>query len=150
MPMLPTLRGAARVPLEEAARLESGLRRLFGEPFALPFFADANGWVPAVDVAESGGDLVVTAELPGMGKEDIGLELSQGVLTIKGEKTEESERQEQEMHVTERSYGSFRRSFALPCPVDETKAAAEFKDGVLRVTLPKTGEAKGKKIEITG
>lgn len=150
MPMLPTLRGAARVPLAEAARLESGLRRLFAEPFPLSLFAEPVAWMPAVDVAERDGDLVVTAELPGMGKEDIGLELSEGVLTIKGEKTEESEHEEQEMHVTERSYGSFRRSLTLPCPVDETKVAAEFKDGVLRVTLPKTGEAKGRKIEITG
>jgi HSP20 family protein len=150
MPMLPALRTAARTPFQEAARLESTLRRLFAEPFPLPFFAETVGWMPAVDVAESNGDLVVTAELPGMKKDDIALELADGVLTLRGQKTEESEREEREMHVTERSYGSFRRSFTLPCPVDETKVNAEFKDGVLRVTLPKTGEAKGQKIEIAG
>lgn len=146
----PTRRSGALAPLHDLGRLQNRLHRLFEEPFALPFFTDGIGWAPAIDVAESDGELIVTAELPGMKKEDVDLQLADGVLTLKGEKSEESERQEQEIHVVERSYGAFRRSFTLPCAVDETKVAAEFKDGVLRVTLPKTGEPNGKKIEITG
>ncbi len=134
--------------LQAIGQFQNRLLRMIEEPFALPLFAETIGWAPAVDVAESDGNLVVTAELPGMKKEDVTLELANGVLTLRGEKKEETERKEEEMHVVERSYGSFRRSFTLPCTVDETKAAAEFKDGVLRVTLPKTGEPGGKKIEI--
>ncbi|HEU0012683.1 MAG TPA: ATP-binding protein [Longimicrobium sp.] len=147
MSMFPTRRTGAA--LTEPGRLQNRLRQFFDEPFTFPFFGEA-GWVPAIDVAESNGDLVVTAELPGMKKENVELELSDGILTLRGEKSEESERTEQEMYVTERSYGSFRRSVALPCAVDETRVAAEFRDGVLRVTLPKTGEPNGKKIEIAG
>ncbi|HEU4452680.1 MAG TPA: Hsp20/alpha crystallin family protein [Longimicrobium sp.] len=144
MTLLPTRRAGLRAPLENR------LLRIFDEPFGFPFFPEPIGWTPAIDVAERDGELVVTAELPGMKKEDVELELGDGVLTLRGEKRTESERTEDEMHLVERSYGSFRRSFTLPCPVDETKVTAEFKDGVLRVTLPRTGQTNGRKIEIAG
>ncbi|HEU0299900.1 MAG TPA: Hsp20/alpha crystallin family protein [Longimicrobium sp.] len=149
MTMLPTWRVGARTPLHQGGRLQHRLRQLFDEPFTLPFIADI-GWDPAIDIAENDGELIVTAELPGMKKEEVELDLTDGVLTLKGEKKEESEREEQEMHVVERSYGFFRRSFTLPSAVDAAKVSAEFKDGVLRVTLPTTGEPNGKKIEIAG
>lgn len=147
---LATMRTAAGAPPHELGRLQNRLRRLFDEPFSLSLFPDSVGWAPAIDVSENETELIVTAELPGMKKEDVDLELADGVLTLKGEKSEESERQEDELHVTERRYGSFRRSLLLPRSVDETGITAEFKDGVLRVTLPKTGEPGGKKIEIAG
>jgi HSP20 family protein len=137
-------------PFQEHSRVENRLRRLFGDPFALPFVLEPVGWAPAVDVAEQNGSLLVTAELPGMTKDDVEVDLSNGVLTISGSKKEEKDRTEQEMHIVERSYGSFRRSFTLPCAVDEAGVKADYKDGVLRVTLPKTGEPAGKKIPITG
>lgn len=101
-----------------------------------------------MDVSESDGELVVTAELPGMNGEDVHIDPTDNVLTIRGEKKEEMEREEKEMRVYERSYGSFRRSFMLSSPVDEAKVGAEFRDGVLKVTLPRVEKAKGREIQV--
>jgi len=150
MSMLPTRTRFPLDPLQELSRVENRIRRLFDEPFALPFFAETLAWVPPVDVTETDGNLVVTAELPGMKKEDVEVDLANGVLTIRGEKKEETERKDGDLHVTERSYGSFRRAFMLPGTVDEAKVQAEFTDGVLRVTLPRTEMPEGKKITING
>ena len=150
MTMLATRTRNVLDPFQELSRVENRLRRLFAEPFDLPLLVEPVGWAPAVDVAEQNGNLLVTAELPGMTKDDVEVDLSNGVLTISGSKKEETERKEQEMHIVERSYGAFRRSFTLPCAVDEATVKADFKDGVLRVTLPKMAEPEGKKIEITG
>lgn len=149
MSLLP-LRTVGPSALQEMGRFQNRLLRMFDEPFTLPFFPETIGWAPAIDVAENDGNLIVTAELPGMKKDDVSIEVTNGVLTLTGEKKEETERDEQEMHVVERSYGSFRRSFTLPFAVDEAKALAEYRDGVLRVTLPKLGVPQGRKIEITG
>lgn len=138
--------GTALSPWQEISEMQNRLRHLL--PFSMPVFAEPLGWAPAVDVSESDGELVVTAELPGMRREDVHIELSDGVLTLRGEKKEETEREEKEMHVYERSFGSFRRSFTLPSAVDEAKVTAEFKDGILKVTLPKVEKAKGREIAI--
>lgn len=140
--------GTALSPWQEMTDMQNRIRQLFDMPFALPVIAEPMGWSPAVDVSESDGELTVTAELPGMRSEDVHVDLADNVLTIRGEKKEETERQEKEMRVVERSYGSFRRSFTLPATVDEAKVSAEFRDGILRVTLPKTERTAGKKIEI--
>ena len=150
MTMLATRTRNVLDPFQELSRVENRLRRLFAEPFDLPLLVEPVGWAPAVDVAEQNGSLLVTAELPGMTKDDVEVDLSNGVLTISGSKKEETDRKEQEMHIVERSYGSFRRSFTLPCAVDEAAVKADYRDGVLRVTLPKMAEPEGKKIEITG
>ena len=140
--------GTALSPWPELTEMQNRFRQLFDMPFTLPVITEPLGWSPAVDVSESDGELTVTAELPGMRSEDVHVDLADNVLTIRGEKKEETERQEKEMRVVERSYGSFRRSFTLPSPVDEAKVEAEFKDGILRVTLPKTERPAGKKIEV--
>jgi len=150
MTMLATRPRTALDPFPGFSRVENRLRRLFGDPFELPFLLEPVGWAPAVDVAEQNGNLLVTAELPGMTKDDVEVDLANGVLTISGSKKEETDRTEQEMHIVERSYGSFRRSFTLPCAVDEAGVKADYKDGVLKVTLPKMAEPEGKKIEING
>ena len=107
-------------------------------------------WAPQVNVAETADELVFTAELPGMSREQVTIELEQNVLTISGEKVEErTEGEEQKHHVWERTYGSFRRSFALPRPVNAEDATAQFENGVLEIRLPKAPEAKGRKIEIS-
>lgn len=103
-----------------------------------------------MDVSEADGKLVVRAELPGVGKDDVEVALTDDVPTIRGEKKQEESREEGEMHVRERSYGSFRRSFALPCRVAEHQVTAAFKTGVLTVTLPRVEAPAGKKIQITG
>jgi HSP20 family protein len=137
-------------PWRELTDMQNRVRHLFNEPFSMRMFPEPVGWTPAVDVTEKNGNLVVTAELPGMSKDDVEIELNDNVLVLRGEKKEEMEREEEEMHVWERSYGSFQRAFTLPCRVDEAGITAEVKNGILTVTLPKAEEAKGKRIEIAG
>jgi HSP20 family protein len=148
MVTLPTRRTSNLTPMREFARMQDRMRRLFDEPFSLSMVSEPVGVMPAVDIAESNGNVLVTAELPGMSKEDVDVDLSEGILTISGEKKEETEREEQEVHIVERTYGSFRRSFSLPCAVDEGNVKADFHDGVLRITLPKVEKPRGKKIQI--
>ncbi|NWG03915.1 MAG: Hsp20/alpha crystallin family protein [Syntrophaceae bacterium] len=105
-------------------------------------------WLPSLDVAETKGDLIVKAELPGMDPKDIEISLTEGILTIKGEKKQEKEEKEEGYHLIERSYGSFARSIRLPKDVQSDKINASFKNGVLKVTLPKSEEAKKKEIKI--
>ena len=108
------------------------------------------GTVPAVDVAEHDKAYEITAELPGLDEKNINVQVSNGVLTIKGEKTEEKEEKKKDYHLSERRYGSFRRSFRLPDGVDADKIDAKFQKGVLTLTLPKTAETQSqqKKIQI--
>ncbi|MBS7706069.1 Hsp20/alpha crystallin family protein [Chelatococcus asaccharovorans] len=105
---------------------------------------------PAVDVAEKPTNYEITAELPGMDEKDIEVKLSNGTLTIKGEKKEETEQRHKDYYVSERRYGSFQRSFPVPEGVDAAHIEASFAKGVLKVTLPKTADAQrnDKKIAI--
>lgn len=104
---------------------------------------------PAVDVTEDGKDYKITAELPGLEEKDLNVTVAGGMLTIKGEKSYEKDEKNTDRHVSERAYGSFRRSFALPDGVDADKITADMAKGVLTVTLPKTPQAaKQKKIEV--
>jgi HSP20 family protein len=111
----------------------------------------ANGAVDMrVDVSEGDKEVRVTAELPGVDEKDIEVTMSGDLLTIKGEKRVEEERKEKNYHMIERSYGAFSRTLRLPYETDEKKVQAEFKKGVLTVTIPKPAEvqAKAKKIEV--
>ena len=105
---------------------------------------------PAMDVVEKDTAFEITAELPGMDEKDIEISLSNGSIVIKGEKSEEKEEKDKEYYMSERRYGSFRRSFALPDTVDSDKIEAAFAKGVLTVRLPKSAEARKseKKIEV--
>jgi HSP20 family protein len=105
-------------------------------------------WFPAVDISETTESIEVCSELPGMKKEDIEIEVAKGVLTIRGEKKEEEERSERSYHHREVRYGSFSRSFSLPADVKADEAKADFRDGVLTITLPKEEKALHRKIEI--
>lgn len=105
-------------------------------------------WLPSLDLPETKNDLVVKAELPGLDPKDIDISLSDCVLTIKGEKKQGKEEKEENYHLIERSYGSFTRSVRLPGDVQSDKITASYKNGVLRVTLPKSEEAKKKEIKI--
>ncbi|TCJ17390.1 Hsp20/alpha crystallin family protein [Rubrobacter taiwanensis] len=96
---------------------------------------ERSDWVPAVDVFNRGGDLVIRAELPGMKREDIDISLQNGVLTISGERRDERSEEGSGYLIRERSYGSFSRSMSLPDDVDESKIRATFKDGLLEVTV---------------
>ncbi|WP_028749051.1 Hsp20/alpha crystallin family protein [Rhizobium mesoamericanum] len=105
---------------------------------------------PAVDVVEKDDAFEITAEVPGLDEKNIEVKLANSILTIRGEKTEEKEK-DKSYHVSERRYGSFQRSFQLPEYVDADKVSAAFAKGILKVTLPKTPNAKknDRKIEIT-
>ena len=105
-------------------------------------------WTPACDIFETDKELILKAELPEVKKEDLHLALENNVLTIKGERKFETETKEGEFHRLERSYGEFVRNFTLPNVIDQTKINAEFKDGLLRIVLPKREEAKAKQIEV--
>ncbi|MBD9498495.1 Hsp20/alpha crystallin family protein [Ensifer adhaerens] len=105
---------------------------------------------PRMDVTETESAIEVSVELPGIDQKDVDVSLTNSALTIKGEKKSEQEESKKGYHLLERSYGSFYRSIPLPSGVDEDKVAAQFKNGVLTVTLPKTEEAlsRVRKIEV--
>jgi len=105
-------------------------------------------WAPRVDVIELGDKFEVSAELPGIDKENVKLELNDNVLSISGEKNHENEGSDRNIHFTERSYGSFHRSFRIPTHIDAGSIVAEFENGILKVDLPKSEEAKPKLIDI--
>ena len=126
------------------------LNRLVDEGWSGISQAPAGDWVPAVNVDETKDELLLTAELPGMSEENVEIELENNILTIKGEKMEETREDEARSHLYERRYGSFSRAFTLPDSVDEEKVNAKFEKGVLKIVLPKTKTVKSpsKKIEI--
>jgi len=107
-----------------------------------------SAWSPAIDVHESTNDIVVMADLPGVTKDDIDVSVHGDLLTIKGEKKQEREEKDKDFVRTERFYGSFSKSITLPAEVDVAKVDANYKDGVLKLTLPKKEEAKPKQIQI--
>ena len=112
----------------------------------------ADGFMPRMDIAETDKDITISAELAGMDEKDVEITVHDDVLTIKGEKKTEHEEKEGQRFLTERSYGSFSRSIALPAEVDQEKIDASFKKGILKVKLPKTPVAvsQAKKIDIKG
>jgi HSP20 family protein len=106
-------------------------------------------YAPRVDVVENKENFVVRAELPGMKKDEVKLTLENNVLTLSGEKRHEEKRDEDNYHLQETRYGKFERSFRLTDNVDRSNIAADYKDGVLTITLPKTKESQSKQIAIT-
>lgn len=106
------------------------------------------GWHPRVDVTESEQEFTVTAELPGLSKKDIAVTLEDNVLTIEGERKHEDEQKDKQFYRRERAYGTFKRSFGLGTEVDADKIAANYKDGILILTLPKSETAKPRQIEV--
>jgi HSP20 family protein len=107
-----------------------------------------SGWTPALDVHDDKDNFVVYVELPGMKKEDISISLHEGVLTVSGERKQESERKEGETFRSERYFGRFQRSVTLPAAVNGENVKASYKDGVLTIELPKVEEAKPRQIAV--
>ena len=121
----------------------------FFEDFRPPtLFAEETAFTPAFDVSETEKELIVKAEVPGMDKKDIQVTLSDGMLTIKGEKKQEKEDENENYHSIERRYGAFSKTMRLPFEVETDKVDATYKHGVLKVTLPKSEVAKPKRIKI--
>ena len=122
------------------ANLPDDFDRLFESPLT--------GWAPALDVQEDKDTFNVRVELPGLKREDIDVSLQDGALVISGERKSEKIEEGVSVHRQERYYGKFQRALTLPEPVAASKVKADYKDGVLTVTLPKTEEAKPKKIDV--
>jgi HSP20 family protein len=114
------------------------------------FPARAGAFVPAVDVSENDSSYTVTVEVPGVQKNDVQVELQEGMLVIHGEKRTEREEKKDRSRYVERSYGSFSRSFSLPPDADADRLEASYKDGVLSIRIPRTEAAKPKQIAIKG
>ena len=138
-------------PFREMNSLHRDMNRLFDDNLR-GWFAGREGlarWAPPVDVYEKDEEIVITAELPGMKQEDIDVQVHDGILCIRGEKKTETEVNEDSYHFVERAYGSFERSFTLPAKVTGENVKATYKDGVLKVHLPKAEEVKPKKVSIS-
>ena len=140
-------------PLKEMDDLHNRLARFFGWA---PARTAAGGqelmtaaeWTPAIEISEDDKEWLVKADLPEVKKDDVKVTVENGVLNITGERKFEKEQKDKKYHRIERSYGSFFRSFTLPEGADGAKVSAEFKDGVLKVHLPKDGKAKAKALEV--
>lgn len=136
-------------PVRDLLDIREEMNRLFNEFFSENLGRRTEGfWGPRVDVLERDDEILLTAELPGVSKDDIKVTLQDNVLTLKGEKRQERERKDEKHRVLERAYGSFQRSFALPASVVVDKITASYKDGLLKIRLPKAEEAKTKEIKI--
>ncbi len=140
-------------PFRELDDLQSRLSTLFGRS---PIRKNGEGkeamtvaeWAPLVDITEDEKEYLIKAELPEVKKEDIKLTVHDDVMTITGERKFEKEEKGKKYHRVERAYGSFTRSFTLPEDADPAKVAADYKEGVLKVHLPKSEKAKPKSVEV--
>ncbi len=133
-------------------QFQQRMNRFFdeGSPFTFPEEAlSLKTWIPSCDIYETENEIVVKAELPGAKKEDVKVNIENNMLTLSGERRFEEETKKENYVRVERNYGQFLRSFTLPITIDATKVLADFKDGLLTITLPKREEAKPKQIEIT-
>ena len=140
-------------PFKELEDVSNRLNRIFGRSLASTepnqeILAMAD-WTPSADISETDTAYLIKAEIPGVNKEDVKVTLQDGMLTIQGERKQEKEEKDKKFHRIERSYGSFVRSFRIPEDADESAVKAEFKDGMLNVTLTKSAKAKPKATEIS-
>jgi HSP20 family protein len=139
-------------PLQELDNFSNRLSNFFGRVPTQKndgddWFTQA-AWTPLVDISEDDNEYQIKAELPGIEKDQVKVSVEDGTLVISGERSSEKEENNKKYHRIERSYGSFLRSFVLPNDADGTKVKAEFKNGILKVHLPKAESAKPKTIDI--
>jgi HSP20 family protein len=130
--------------------LRDDIDRLFESPLA-EWARTSNllsGWTPVLDLYEDKDNLFVKVELPGMKREEIDVSLHEGSLSISGERKSEQKHEDADVYRAERFFGRFQRTVMLPTPVAADKVKAQYKDGILTITLPKTEEAKPKHIDV--
>ena len=143
--LMPILRRSALLRRPEFSLFDS----LF-DGFAFPnMLAEEKEWLPSIDVSATDKEIIVRAEVPGMEKEDIDVTLTEGLLTIKGEKKHEREEKKENYHRMETHYGEFCRTLKLPGEIETDKVDAKYKDGVLKITIPKSEKAEAKKVKIS-
>ncbi|MCE5315495.1 MAG: Hsp20/alpha crystallin family protein [Armatimonadota bacterium] len=134
-------------PFRDMSVLQDRINRIFNESSGRAENASSRAWSPVVDIIETQSDLVVRAELPGMNRDDIDIEVTGESLTIKGERVFDEASKDDYIRV-ERPYGPFQRSFSIGVPVQSDKVKASYRDGILEVTIPKAEEVKPKKIKV--
>jgi len=136
-------------PAREMMSLREAMDRLFDDAFTRPVSMAANSWsVPAVDMYQTDNEVVVKAALPGVKADEVQINVTGEILTIKGEVSHKEEVQEKTYHIREQRWGMFERSVALPTDVVADKAKADFENGILTISLPKADEVKPKTITI--
>jgi len=140
-------------PFRDVVTLQDRMNRLFDQALSKTRADDEEGltastWLPAVDIFETADSIVMKAELPGVSRENIDIQVRDNTLALKGERTFEREVKDENYLRIERSYGAFQRAFSLPTVIQQDKIKAVFKDGVLEVTMPKAEEAKPKQVKI--
>ncbi len=138
-------------PFRDLLTTQDRFNRLFNETLPQLFGEEgwaSRNWAPAVDIYETDQELVLKAELPGVDPKDVEVRVEDNTLFLKGQRNIRKEVKEENYHRVERSYGTFSRTFALPSSIDADKVTAEYKDGVLTLTMPKREEAKPKTIKI--
>lgn len=151
MKLIPRKQNNVWDPFSELETLQNEMNRLFNFSMARhPGEANvmSGNWAPAVDIHDCKEEILVKADIPGMNKDEMEITVENDVLMIKGEKKREVEVKEDSCVRSERFYGSFYRSIILPSGVDQTRVAANYKDGVLSIRLPKREEAKPKQIKV--
>jgi HSP20 family protein len=140
-------------PFRDLRSLQDEVNRLFSTNLSRAYDEEGiarGAWNPSVDIYENKDQIVLEAELPGMTREDFDLSIENNVITLRGERRFEKKDDGDNYHRVERSYGSFTRSFTLPQTVEAENVEAEYRNGVLRVKLPKREEVKARRIEIAG
>jgi len=135
-------------PAREVDSLQSEVNRVFDAFFGNGSAARTRRWVPAMDLVETDEHLVLRADLPGLSRDDVQIEVKDGALTVAGERKAEQEERTEGYYRVERSFGSFSRSLTLPDGIDADAIAAEFDDGVLEVRIPKPAERQPHRVEI--
>ncbi|HMB22241.1 MAG: Hsp20/alpha crystallin family protein [Chloroflexota bacterium] len=136
-------------PVREMMTLREAMDRLFDDAFTRPVNLRDGGWSsPAVDMYQTDDEVVVKAALPGFKADEVQINVTGDVLTLRGEMKHEEEKNDKAWHIREQRWGSFERSIALPTDVKADKAAADFENGILTITLPKAEEVKPRTISV--
>ncbi|PYV91628.1 MAG: molecular chaperone [Acidobacteria bacterium] len=139
-------------PFRDLVALQDRMNRLFDESVRNVRTGDealsSATWSPAVDIYETANEVVVKAELPEVNQSDIDIQVENNTLTLRGERKFDKETKQENFHRIERAYGVFSRSFTLPSTVDQERIKADYKDGILRISLPKREASKPKQIKV--
>ncbi len=142
-----------RRPVNSLFNLHNQMGRVFGNLLSAndsENSEESTSWMPTVDISEMDSGFEIHVELPGVAQDDVQVSVTDNLLTIKGEKHQKQETENKNFHRVERRYGTFQRSFTLPKHVDTANIKADYKDGILALTIPKAEAAKPKEIQIGG
>jgi HSP20 family protein len=135
-------------PLKDLMTMHDRINKMFNDSFDKQNAPGYGDWMPPVDIYETEEEIIVVSELPGIEENDMDIQVSEGVLSLKGEKKYPIDRESDNYYRLERSYGKFQRSFAVPNTVDLNSIKANLKDGVLKITLKKRSEVKPTVIKV--